>query len=335
MLFEKVKIRNLELRNRVIMAPMCMYSAKDDGKVTPFHIEHYVTRAVGGVGLILTEATAISTKGRISDKDLGIWNDEQIDGLRKLTNRVHEYDCKIGIQIAHAGRKCECTKEPLAPSAIKFSDDYNTPKELSTKEIQEIKQEFLDAIKRSVLAGFDMIELHGAHGYFINQMLSPFSNKREDIYGGSFKNRNRFLLEVIKEAREFYDGVIFVRLSAVDYEDTGFTIEDSIELSKELKKLDVDLIDVSTGGNSVNYTHKIYPGYQIKYAKSIKEKAKLPTSAVGMINTYELAKYILNQGDVDFVLLGRELLRNPYWVVNNAKKYENIDFMNPSYTRAY
>ncbi|MBL0708067.1 MAG: NADPH dehydrogenase NamA [Sulfurimonas sp.] len=335
MLFEKTKIRNLELKNRVIMAPMCIYSAKADGKVTPFHIEHYVTRAVGGVGLILSEAIAVSPEGRISDKDLGIWNDEQIAGLKNLTDRVHQYNCKIGIQIAHAGRKCECSDEPLAPSKLRFSDDYNMPKEISIKEIKLIKQEFLDAIKRSVLAGFDMIELHGAHGYFINQMLSPFTNKREDEYGGSFENRNRFLLEVIKEAREFYDGVIFVRLSAVDYEDTGFSMEDCINLSKELKKLDVDLIDVSTGGNSVNYTAKIYPGYQIQYAKTIKEKVNIPTSAVGMIDTYELAKHTLNQGDVDFVLLGRELLRNPYWVVNNAKKYENLDLMNQSYTRAY
>ena len=335
MLFQRTKIRDLELKNRVIMAPMCMYSAKDDGEVTPFHIEHYVTRAVGGVGLILTEATAISPKGRISDKDLGIWNDEQIEGLKNLTDRVHAYDCKIGIQIAHAGRKCECTDTPLAPSAIAFSNDYSMPKALSIDEIKAIKQEFIDAIKRSIKAGFDMIELHGAHGYFINQMLSPFTNKREDIYGGSFENRNRFLLEVIKEARAFYDGVIFVRLSAVDYEDSGFSIEDCIALSKELKKLDVDLIDVSTGGNSTNYTNTIYPGYQIEYAAKIKNEANISTSAVGMIDTYQMAKHTLNRGDTDFILLGRELLRNPYWAVNNAKKYENINLMNSSYTRAY
>ena len=335
MLFKKTKIRNLELKNKVIMAPMCMYKAKNDGKITPFHVEHYVTRAVGGVGLILTEATAISPKGRISDKDLGIWSDEQIEGLKILTDRVHEYDCKIGIQIAHAGRKCECTENPLAPSAIKFSDEYNMPIALSIDDIKKIKQEFLDAIKRSVAAGFDMIELHAAHGYFINQMLSPFSNKRDDDYGGSFENRNRFLLEVVKESREFYDGVIFVRLSAVDYEDSGFSIEDCITLSKELKKLDVDLIDVSTGGNSTNYTNKIYPGYQIEYAAKIKKEANISTSAVGMIDTYEMAKHTLDRGDTDFVLLGRELLRNPYWIVNNAKKYENIDFVNTSYARAY
>ena len=335
MLFQRTKIRDLELKNRVIMAPMCMYKAQNDGKVTPFHVEHYATRAAGGLGLILTEATAISPDGRISDMDLGIWNDEQIEGLKNLTNRVHEYDCKIGIQIAHAGRKCECTQIPLAPSAIKFSDDYNMPKSLSIEEIKGIKQEFLDAIKRSVSAGFDMIELHAAHGYFINQMLSPFSNKREDIYGGSFENRNRFLLEVIKEARAFYDGVIFVRLSAVDYEDSGFSIEDCIALSKELKKLDVDLIDVSTGGNSTNYTNTIYPGYQIAYAAKIKNEANISTSAVGMIDTYQMAKHTLNRGDTDFILLGRELLRNPYWAVNNAKKYENINLMNSSYTRAY
>ena len=335
MLFEKNKIRNLELKNRVIMAPMCMYSAKDDGKITPFHLEHYVTRAMGGVGLIITEATAISPDGRISNKDLGIWNDAQVEEFKKLTSRVHSYDAKIGIQIAHAGRKAEDCKEPLAPSQIKFSEDYNMPRELSIENIKKIKNEFLDAIKRSVDAGFDMIELHAAHGYFINQMLSPFSNKRDDIYGGSFENRNRFLLELVKETREFYKGVIFVRLSAIDYEDTGFTLEDCIKLCKELKKLDVDLIDVSTGGNSVKYTNKIYPGYQVKYASAIKKQANILTSAVGMIDTYEMAKHILNNKDTDYVLLGRELLRNPYWVVNNAKKYENIEFMNKSYTRAY
>ena len=335
MLFKKNKIRDLELKNRVIMAPMCMYSAKEDGKVTPFHIEHYGTRAVGGVGLIITEATAISPDGRISNKDLGIWNDEQVKEFRKLITRVHSYDAKIGIQIAHAGRKAENCEEPLAPSQIKFSEKYKMPKKLSIQDIIDIKNEFLNAIKRSVEAGFDMIELHAAHGYFINQMLSPFSNKRDDIYGGSFENRNRFLLEVVKEAREFYKGVIFVRLSAIDYEDTGFTLDDCINLCKELKKLDVDVIDVSTGGNSTNYTNKIYPGYQIEYAKAIKEKADISTSAVGMINTYEMAKHTLNRGDTDYILLGRELLRNPYWVVNNAKKHENIDFINKNYIRAY
>lgn len=335
MLFQKAKIRELELKNRVIMAPMCMYSAKNDGEITPFHLEHYATRAAGGVGLILTEATAISPEGRISNQDLGIWNEKQVKELKVLTTRVHSYNCKIGIQIAHAGRKAGDCELPLAPSSIKFSKDYNLPKELTTKELINIKKEFLTAIKRSVEAGFDMIELHAAHGYFINQMLSPFTNKREDIYGGSFENRNRFLLELVKEAREFYKGVIFVRLSAIDYEDTGFTLEDCIELCKELKKLDVDLIDVSTGGNSTNYTNKIYPGYQIKYARAIKEEAKIPTSAVGMIDCYEIAKHTLEVEDTDFILLGRELLRNPYWVVNNAKKYENIDFMQNSYTRAY
>lgn len=335
MLFNKTKIRNLELKNRVIMAPMCMYKAKENGIVTPFHIEHYVTRASGGVGLVITEATAISPEGRISNQDLGIWNDRQVEVLKELTNRVHSYDAKIGIQIAHAGRKAEDCDKPLAPSQIRFSEDYKLPKELNTQDIIKIKEEFLEAIKRSVKAGFDMIELHAAHGYFINQMLSPFTNKRDDIYGGSFENRNRFLTELIKEAREFYKGVIFVRLSAVDYEDSGFMLEDCIKLCKELKKLDVDVIDVTTGGNSTNYTNKIYPGYQVEYAKAIKENVDIKTSAVGMIDTYEMAKHSLDRGDTDYILLGRELLRNPYWVVNNAKKHENIDFMNSSYTRAY
>lgn len=335
MLFNKTKIKDLELKNRVIMAPMCMYKAKEDGIVTPFHIEHYATRASGGVGLIITEATAISPEGRISNKDLGIWNDEQVSELKKLTNSIHSYNAKIGIQIAHAGRKAEDCDSPLAPSQIKFSEEYNLPKELTTQDIIKIKEEFLEAIKRSVEAGFDMIELHAAHGYFINQILSPFTNKREDMYGGSFENRNRFLTELIKEAREFYKGVIFIRLSAVDYEDSGFMLQDCIKLCKELKKLDVDVIDVSTGGNSTKYTNKIYPGYQVEYAKAIKENVDIQTSAVGMIDTYEMAKHSLDRGDTDYILLGRELLRNPYWAVNNAKKHENIDFMNSSYTRAY
>ncbi len=335
MLFDKIKIRNLELKNRVVMSPMCMYNAKDDGIATSFHTEHYATRAAGGVGLIITEATAISPEGRISHQDLGIWNDEQAQGLKKVIQRIHSYDCKIGIQIAHAGRKSETSETPLAPSPIRFSENYNMPKELSIDDIKKVKQEFLDAVIRSINAGFDVIELHGAHGYFINEMLSPFTNKREDIYGGSFENRARFLLELVQEIRSIYDGVLFVRLSAVEYRDISFGLEENIELSKLLKDLGVDLIDVSSGGNSPQYPSNIFPGYQIEFAKAIKEKAGIETSAVGMISSYELAENTLQNSEADLIFLGRELLRNPYWAVNNAKQHENKDFMLKNYIRAY
>lgn len=190
-------------------------------------------------------------------------------------------------------------------------------------------------MKRAVKAGFDVIELHGAHGYFIHQMLSPFSNKRDDMYGGSFENRVRFLCELVKETRTFYNGVLFVRLSAVEYQEEAFSLEDTIELAKLLKALDVDVIDVSGGGNAPMGPSKIFPGYQIEYAKAIKEKAGIKTAAVGIINTYELAEQTLKNGEADLILLGRELLRNPYWAANTAKLYENKDVMLKNYARAY
>lgn len=335
MLFDPLKIRNLELKNRVAMAPMCMYNAGDDGMVTSMHLEHYATRAVGGVALILTEAAAVSPDGRISRRDLGIWNDAQIEGLHQLVERVHSYDCKIGVQVAHAGRKSEAAVLPLAPSALRFSETYHLPQALTIEEIQDVKKEFLNAVKRAVKAGFDVVELHGAHGYFIHQMLSPFTNKREDIYGGSFENRVRFLCELVTETRKFYDGVLFVRLSAVEYQEEAFTLEDSIELATLLKALDVDLIDVSSGGNAPIMPPKIFPGYQIEYAKAIKEKAGIKTAAVGIINTYELAEQTLKNEEADLILLGRELLRNPYWAANTAKLYEDKDVMLKNYVRAY
>lgn len=335
MLFDKIEIRNVELKNRVVMSPMCMYNAKEDGKATHFHLEHYTTRAAGGVGLVMVEAAAVSPDGRISHHDLGIWNDEQVIPLKDIVDRVRSYGCKVGIQLAHAGRKSEATSAPLAPSPLRFSENHLIPRELSIEELSKIKQQFLQAVKRAINAEFNVIEIHAAHGYLINEILSPFTNKREDIYGGSFENRARFLLELIKDIRAFYKGVLFVRLSAVEYQEEVCGLEENIALSKHLKNLGVDLIDVSSGGNSPKFPSNIFPGYQIEYAKAIKEGAEIKTAAVGMINSYELAENTLQEGSADLIFLGRELLRNPYWAANTAKQYENKDFMLKNYTRAY
>ncbi|MBE0492553.1 MAG: NADH:flavin oxidoreductase/NADH oxidase [Sulfurospirillum sp.] len=335
MLFDAIEIGGIDLKNRVVMSPMCMYNAAHDAKATHFHMEHYASRAAGGVGLVMLEATAVCADGRISDRDLGLWNDVQMISLSHIVERIHSYDCKVGIQLAHAGRKSEAATTPFAPSALRFSENYRMPKEMRIQDIVQIKQQFLDACKRAESIGFDVIEIHAAHGYLLHEFLSPFSNKREDDYGGSFANRARFLLEIVKELRTFYTGALFVRLSAVEYQDVVCGLEESIALARLLKDLGVDLIDVSSGGNSPKLPSQIFSGYQIEYAKAIKESAHMKTAAVGMIDSYELAEKTLTQGAADLIFLGRELLRNPYWVANNAYQYEKKNFMLKNYTRAY
>ncbi|WP_163654925.1 NADPH dehydrogenase NamA [Listeria sp. PSOL-1] len=312
-LFSSYKLQNITLKNRLVMAPMCMYSVeKGDGIATDFHFAHYVSRAAGGTGLILLEATAVAKIGRISPLDLGIWDDKQIPALKRIVNSVHEHEAKIGIQLAHAGRKAEIPGKIVAPSSIPFNDDSVIPDELTTSEIHEIVAAFRHAASRALEAGFDVIEIHAAHGYLLHQFLSPISNRREDVYGGPAGNRYRILSEVIKAVREVWNGPILVRISATDYTHAGLQIDDYLPFAKWMKADGVDLLDVSAGG-LVAVMPKSYPGYQVPFAEKIRSFAGIATGAVGLITNGLQAEEILGNERADLIFIGRELLRNPYF----------------------
>ncbi|MDF1507529.1 NADPH dehydrogenase NamA [Robertmurraya sp. DFI.2.37] len=319
-LFSTYTLKNLTLKNRIVMAPMCMYSSEnEDGKVEDFHITHYVSRAVGQVGLIIQEATAVTPQGRISSKDLGIWSDDHIEGLARLTKQMKSYGSKTGIQLAHAGRKATVDGEILAPSAIPFNETMKMPKEMTLEDIHEVISAFKEGALRAKKAGFDVIEIHAAHGYLINEFLSPLTNKRTDEYGGTTEKRYRFLRETIDAVKEVWDGPLFVRISASDYHPDGMKPEDYILLSEWMKEQGVDLIDVSSGA-VVPAKIQAYPGYQVPFAETIKHEANMPTGAVGLITTAIQAEEILQNNRADLIFLARELLRDPYFPKNAAKE---------------
>lgn len=301
------------------MAPMCMYSVTDEsGKVQDFHKIHYASRATGQVGLLIVEATAVTPQGRISPYDLGIWSDEHVSGLKELTRLVHEQGSHIGIQLAHAGRKAELQGPIVAPSAIAFSDRYQTPEELTTEQVRETVEAFKEAARRTKEAGFDVIEIHAAHGYLINQFLSPLTNRREDEYGGDRDRRFRFLQEIIEAVNTVWDGALLVRVSAHDYHPEGLTPDDYVYYARLLKELGVDLIDVSSGA-VVGGPPAVFPGYQVPFAEQIRREADIPTGAVGLITEAQHAEEILQNGRADLIFLARELLRDPYWPRTAAK----------------
>ena len=327
-LFEPYTIRDVEFKNRIVMAPMCMYSSHhEDGMIEDWHKTHYATRAVGQVGLIIVEATAVQPEGRISAQDLGIWNDDHIEGLAETVRLMKQHGAKTGIQLAHAGRKATVDGDIYAPSAIAFNDSYKTPVEMTKDDIQETIQAFKDGAIRAKKAGFDVIELHGAHGYLINEFLSPLSNKRTDEYGGTSENRYRILREIIEGVRSVWEGPLFVRISAYDYTEGGMTPEAYIEMTKWMKAQGVDLIDVSSGA-VVPARIDAYPGYQVKFSETIKEGADIATGAVGLITTGIQAEEILKNNRADMILLARELLRDPYWAYTAAKEL-NVEIESP------
>ncbi|WP_153122800.1 NADPH dehydrogenase NamA [Peribacillus tepidiphilus] len=312
-LFSPYTIKNVTFKNRIVMAPMCMYSSHEkDGKVQNWHRTHYTSRAVGGAGLIIIEATAITPQGRISDRDLGIWNDVHIEGLSELVTLMKEQGAKTGIQLAHAGRKATVDGEILAPSAIPFNEMSKTPKEMTKDEIAETVHAFKEGARRAKEAGFDVIEIHAAHGYLINEFLSPLTNKRVDEYGGHAENRYRFLKEVITAVKEVWDGPLFVRVSANDYHEEGLKPEDYAKMANWMKTDGVDLIDVSSGG-VVPASIPVFPGYQVTFSEVIKHGADIPTGTVGLITSGLQAEEILQNNRADFIFIGREFLRNPYW----------------------
>jgi NADPH2 dehydrogenase len=319
-LFSPYTIKGVTLKNRIVMSPMCMYSShNEDGHLQNWHRTHYTTRAVGQVGLIIVESTAVTPQGRISPQDLGIWSDEHIEGFKELVGLVKEHGAKMGIQLGHAGRKAVLEGEILAPSALAFNDKMKTPKEMTITEINKTVEAFKNGAERAAKAGFDVIELHGAHGYLIHQFLSPLSNKRTDEYGGSAENRYRLLREVIDAVKTVWDGPLFVRVSANDYHAEGLTAEDYIPFANWMKEQGVDLIDVSSGAVVPAHIHA-YPGYQVKYSETIKNGTGIATGAVGMITSAVQAEEILQNDRADLVILARELLRDPYWPRTAAKE---------------
>ena len=320
--YEPFSIKDLELKNRIVMPPMCMYSAPDSVP-TDFHYLHYGARAIGGVGLIIVEATGVLPEGRISDNDLGLWRDDQIPPLAKLVKMAHDQGAKIGIQLNHAGRKCGAAAERIyGPSPLNYSDDgrYQDPAEMTEEDIAHVTDAFASAASRALEAGFDVVEIHGAHGYLLSQFLSPLSNVRKDSYGGSPSNRSRLLREVTDGVRSRWpeNKPLFLRVSASDYSDGGVTPEGMAVMLKE--SLDgLDVVHVSSGGVTP-VPPPVYPGYQISFAELIKKECFVPTIAVGLISTIEMVEEILGNQRADLVALGRELLRNPFFPLMEARR---------------
>lgn len=335
LLFSPLTIKSVTLKNRLAMSPMCMYSSVD-GFPTDWHYAHYVSRAIGGAGLIIQEATAVTPEGRISYADMGIWSDAHAEKLKEIVSAIRKYDCVPGIQLAHAGRKASCevswnkgwqiqegpdSWQTVAPSPIPFHDRDMIPHELSVAEIKEIVEAFSQAAKRALDAGYQLIEIHAAHGYLIHEFYSPLSNHRTDEYGGSFDNRIRFLLEVIDGVNEVWpaDLPLFVRISATDWMGSeGWDTEDSVALAKILKTKGVDLVDCSTAANVRHAEIPVGPNYQVPFADAVRNQAGIKSGAVGLITTAEQAEQILAQGQADLVFLGRALLRDPYFPLHAA-----------------
>lgn len=332
-LFQPFTLRDVTIPNRVWMPPMCQYSAAPEGPSTgapnDWHFAHYAARSAGGTGLIIVEATAVSPEGRISPYDLGIWNDTQVEAFRRITRFLRSQGTVPAIQLAHAGRKASTDRpwtggapvgpdaygwQPLGPSPLPFAAGHPVPTELTVAEIHEIVGQFTDAARRALDAGFEIAEIHGAHGYLVNEFLSPHSNRRTDTYGGSYENRTRLALEVVDAVREVWpeDKPLFFRISATDWlEEDGWTADDTVRFAARLKEHGVDLLDVSTGGNASGVRIPVGPGYQVPFAARVKAETPLPVAAVGLITDVEQAEKIIANSEADAVLLGRELLRNP------------------------
>lgn len=316
--FSPIAWGKLQLKNRIVMAPMCMYSADEHGFILPFHFAHYTARAYGGVAMVITEATSVEARGRISTQDLGIYDDRHVVGLKKLVDDVHVAGSLIAIQLAHAGRKCGVkTHTSIAPSAITFSQDYTVPAAMTIADIQEVIHAFREGARRAQLAGFDGVEIHGAHGYLINQFLSPLSNLRQDSYGGSLEKRVRFLKEIIQAVRGVFKSEVWVRLSADEYADGGHHLQDTIALLQMMKPL-IAGVNVSSGG-VVPFPIKPSPGYQLPLSRGIQD-AGIPTIGGGLITTMEAIEEALDK-DATLVYLGRPLLLNPYFVLQEIKKH--------------
>jgi 2,4-dienoyl-CoA reductase-like NADH-dependent reductase (Old Yellow Enzyme family) len=335
-LFEPLVIRSLTLKNRIVVSPMCQYSS-EDGFANDWHLVHLGSRAVGGAGLVICEATAVSPEGRITPHDLGIWKEEHVANLKRITQFIEANGAIPGIQLAHAGRKAshhrpwdgahtlgvhEGAWQTVAPSAVPFKEEEPVPHALGKTEIREIIDQFTAAAKRALAAGFKVAELHGAHGYLLHEFLSPISNKRTDEYGGSFENRIRFIVELTEAVRMVWPDELplFFRISATDWVENGWTAEDSVALAKVLGAKGIDLIDCSTGGNLGGVRIPLVPMYQVPFAERIKKETSLLSGAVGLITTAQEAEQVLSEGRADLIFLARQLLRDPYFPLHAAKE---------------
>ncbi len=351
-LFEPLSIHAITLRNRIGVSPMCMYSYSD-GFSNDWQVTHLGARAAGGAGLVIAEATAVEPRGRITAHDVGIWSDAHIDGHRRVTRVIKASGAVAGIQIAHAGRKAGSRRpwespkpvgqeeshgwQGLGPSPIAFSQDYAVPHEMSVQEIKEVQNAFCAAAQRALAAGFEWLELHAAHGYLIHSFYSPLSNQRTDEYGGSFENRIRFLLETIRAIRPVWPEQLplTVRISGTDWQEGGWTVDESVRLARHLKTEGVDLIDCSSGGGVAQARIPFGPGYQLPISEAIRSGAEILTAAVGLITLPAQADEIIRQGQADLVLLGRELLRDPYWPLHAAQVLKQPAPIPPQYLRAF
>ncbi len=358
-LFESLRINDIVFKNRIAVSPMCQYSS-EDGHATDWHLVHLVSRAVGGAGLVICEATAVQDIGRISPGDAGLWKDSQIAPLKKINHLIHQHGAVAGIQLAHAGRKASTCRpwdraarisngqtetvmpneggwQVVGPSDLPFSQDYPKPRQLTTQEIQQLTVDFKSSAQRALAADYRCVEIHAAHGYLAHSFLSPLSNQRKDQYGGSFENRIRFVMETVAAVREVWPErlPLLVRISASDWVDGGWSLEESIELSRRLARSGVDLIDCSSGGLVPHAKIPVGPGYQVHFAEAIRQQAAIKTGAVGMITTAEQANAIISSGKADLVLLARELLRDPYWPLHAAGKLGVKTAIPQQYERAF
>jgi 2,4-dienoyl-CoA reductase-like NADH-dependent reductase (Old Yellow Enzyme family) len=333
-LFSPLQLRSVSFRNRIGVSPMCQYSSHD-GFATDWHLVHLGSRAQGGAGLVIAEASAVLAEGRISSGDLGIWKDAHIPALERIVEFIHDQGALAAIQLAHAGRKASMSVpfagerllapseggwQPVAPSALAFSADYALPQALDAAGIANVVEAFAGAARRAFKAGFDVVEIHAAHGYLLHQFLSPLANLRTDAYGGSFENRVRLALEVVDAVRAVWPAKLplFVRISATDWAEGGWSIDESVQRAGLLREHGVDLVYVSSGGQIPNARIPVGPGFQVQFAARIRREAGIPTAAVGLITDPQQADTIVSQGQADLVLLARELLRDPYWPVHAA-----------------
>jgi 2,4-dienoyl-CoA reductase-like NADH-dependent reductase (Old Yellow Enzyme family) len=350
-LFDTFSLRGLTLRNRIGVSPMCQYSSVD-GFTNDWHLAHLGARAIGGAGLIITEATAVEARGRISPHDLGIWQDAHIDGLARVAAFVKSQGAVPGIQLAHAGRKASTARpwdgghtldathggwdDVVGPSAAPFADGYVTPRALDVDELAGIVAAFASAARRADAAGFDLIEIHGAHGYLLHSFLSPLSNRRADAYGGGFAQRTRLMREVISAVRAVWPArkPLVLRISATDWIDGGWTPDESVMLAREAAALGVDLVDCSSGGAAPGAQIPVGPGYQVPFAERVRREAGVASAAVGMITTAAQADEIIRDGRADLVLIGRESLRDPHWPIHAARALGETMPTPPQYARA-
>jgi 2,4-dienoyl-CoA reductase-like NADH-dependent reductase (Old Yellow Enzyme family) len=350
-LFDPLTIRSVTFPNRIAVSPMCQYSCVE-GMANDWHLIHLGSRATGGAGLVIAEASGVDARGRITSGDLGIWNDGQIEPLARVTRFVHSQGAIAGIQLAHAGRKASTDlpwkggqlvdeshggwRDVVAPSAIAYASGYATPNEITVQEIGEVVRAFGEAARRAHQAGFRVVEIHSAHGYLLHSFISPLSNRRDDQYGGSFENRTRIVREVVESIRRNWPEKypLFIRISATDWTEGGWDVEQSIELARTLGKMGVDLVDCSSGGNVHNAKVPLAPGYQTPFAAQIRQGAGILTGAVGLITSAVQAEQILRSGQADLVLLARQTLRDPYWPLHAAIELGYAESWPVQYLRA-